>query len=136
MEREIFVCSCGSLEHQVSFWWDEEAKTLYCEPHLVTHNSFFKRMWVAIKYVFGYTSRFGTWDSTIFEQDDLVKLNAFLRGYDRYSEKLSEVPADAHSIEVFSIKENRDSPSGKEAFIGFKISNGNFHFIGAPYTGE
>lgn len=37
------------------------------------------------------------------------------------------IPDDAHSLEVFAIKNG-------EAFIGFKVSNGSFHFIQVPYT--
>ena len=43
-------------------------------------------------------------------------------------------PIDAHSFEVFSIKDSEDSPTGKQAFIGYKLNNGNFHFIGVPFT--
>lgn len=38
-----------------------------------------------------------------------------------------EIPQDAHSLEVFSIKNN-------EAFIGYKLLNNNFHYIQVPYT--
>jgi hypothetical protein len=41
------------------------------------------------------------------------------------------IPQDAHSFEVFAIKETEE---GKQAFIGFRLSNGDFHFIGVPYT--
>ena len=44
------------------------------------------------------------------------------------------IPKDAHSFEVFAIKDSKDSPTGKEAFIGFKLSNGDFHFISVPFT--
>jgi hypothetical protein len=44
------------------------------------------------------------------------------------------IPIDAHSFEVFAIKDCDESQTGKQAFIGFKISNGDFHFIGVPYT--
>ena len=43
-------------------------------------------------------------------------------------------PEGAHSFEVFSIQDSNDSPTGKEAFIGYKIPNGNFHFEQVPYT--
>lgn len=43
--------------------------------------------------------------------------------------KKSEIPLNAHSLEVFHIK-------NKEAFIGFKLANGDFHFIQVPYTGK
>ena len=78
MERKIFICQCQSLEHQVGFWYDEEDDYLYCEPHLKTHRNFFKRLWVALKYVFGFRSRYGHWDSTIFEKEDMKKLRDYL----------------------------------------------------------
>lgn len=49
-------------------------------------------------------------------------------------EKQPLIPSDAHSFEVFAIKDCDESPTGKQAFIGFKINNGDFHFIGVPYT--
>lgn len=49
-------------------------------------------------------------------------------------DKNSLIPSDAHSLEVFAIKDCDESPTGKQAFIGFKISNGDFHFIQVPYT--
>lgn len=44
------------------------------------------------------------------------------------------IPNDAHSFEVFAIKDSVDSPTGKQAFIGFKLDNGNFDFIIVSYT--
>ncbi len=31
-----------------------------------------------LKYAFGYKSRFGDWDSTIFKKEDLKKLRTYL----------------------------------------------------------
>lgn len=78
MERIVMICECHSLEHQVIFWYDEEDSELYCEPHLTTHRNFFKRLWRGLKYTFGYKSRFGDFDSTIFKKEDLKKLRAYL----------------------------------------------------------
>lgn len=44
------------------------------------------------------------------------------------------LPMDAHSIEVFAIKDSEDSPTGKQAFIGYKLANGDFHYIQVPFT--
>ena len=44
------------------------------------------------------------------------------------------IPIDAHSFEVFAIKDSEESPTGKQAFIGFKLPNNDFHFIGVPFT--
>lgn len=43
-------------------------------------------------------------------------------------------PNGAHSFEVFAIKDCEESPTGKEAYIGCKLANGNFHFVGVPFT--
>jgi hypothetical protein len=78
IERQVFICECNSLEHQLIFWYDEEDKELYCEPHLSTHTGFFKRLYSGLRYAFGYKSKYGNWDSTIFKQQDLEKLTEFL----------------------------------------------------------
>lgn len=49
-------------------------------------------------------------------------------------EESAIIPSDAHSFEVFAIKDCEESPTKKQAFIGFKLANGNFHFIGVPFT--
>lgn len=77
-ERLTFICECHSLEHQVSFWYDEEDDTLYCEPHLSTGRNFWKRLWFGIKYAFGYKSRYGAFDEMIFKEEDLDKLYNYL----------------------------------------------------------
>ena len=77
-DKITLICKCMSSEHQVSFWHDEEDDELYCEPHLVNHNSFIRRIVVAIKYIFGYTSKYGQWDCTIFKDEDLKKLKEYL----------------------------------------------------------
>jgi hypothetical protein len=74
MERKIFVCECHSLEHQVSFWYDEEDELVYIETHLTTHDNFFKRLWVGLKYAFGYKSRFGEWDEVLMGEDKQKEL--------------------------------------------------------------
>lgn len=40
------------------------------------------------------------------------------------------IPSDAHSFEVFAIS---DALNGKQVFVGFKVSNGDSHFIQVPY---
>ncbi len=78
MERLHVVCKCHSLEHQVFFWYDEDNNELYCEPHLITSENFFQRLWAGLKYAFGYKSRYGHWDNTLFSDEDLKKLKDFL----------------------------------------------------------
>lgn len=48
--------------------------------------------------------------------------------------EICPIPRDAHSLEVFAIKDSENSYTGKEAYIGYKLANGDFHFISVPYT--
>lgn len=77
-ETKIMICECHSLEHQMQFWHDEEDDCLYAEIHLITHRGFFRRLWYAIKYIFGYKSRFGAWDEFIFGDNNRQDLLNFL----------------------------------------------------------
>ena len=61
-ESMIFICECHSYDHQAIFSKDEENKQLFVSIHLNTNRNFFKRIWYAMKYVFGYKSKFGDWD--------------------------------------------------------------------------
>lgn len=54
--------------------------------------------------------------------------------YNSSEQGTGPIPAEAHSLEVFAIKDSESSPTGKEAYIGYKLANGDFHFIGVPYT--
>ena len=74
----FLICDCHSFEHQLIFWWDEDDKALYVHTHLVTYRGFFKRLWVGIKYAFGYKCRFGDWDASIFTEANTKILKDFL----------------------------------------------------------
>lgn len=54
--------------------------------------------------------------------------------YNSSEQETCPIPAEAHSLEVFAIKDSESSPTGKEAYIGYKLANGDFHFIHVPYT--
>ena len=86
--REMFVCSCASLEHQMMFWYDEEEKILYTEVHLVTVHGFFRRLWYGLKYAFGYKCRFGAWDEFLFDRESEQKLYNYLKEKYNVKEKV------------------------------------------------
>tara|TARA_R110000851_G_scaffold293087_1_gene447658 strand:+ start:2247 stop:2546 length:300 start_codon:yes stop_codon:yes gene_type:complete len=78
-ERKIFICDCNSLEHQYSFWYDNENNNIYFEPHLnYSDYPWYKQVVKKVAYVFGYTSTYGAWDKVIIKNDDAIKLNKLL----------------------------------------------------------
>lgn len=76
-DRNILICKCHSLEHQYSFYYSKD-DGIYCEPHLSNYLPFHKRVILAIKYIFGYKSRYGAWDEFMFKDEDLDKLQEYI----------------------------------------------------------
>jgi hypothetical protein len=77
---EIFICECHSTEHQLVFRHDpdDEYHELFIDVHLRTYKNVFKRIWVSLKYIFGYKCRYGHWDEFIFNKDDAQRLIGIL----------------------------------------------------------
>lgn len=73
---KLFICSCNSVEHQliISYFTDEKNGEVYCSIHLKPESNIFKRIWKAIKYVFGHRSIYGDFDEFIFKPDDADSL--------------------------------------------------------------
>lgn len=74
MKPYYFECHCHSPEHTLIFRLDEEEpKTLYGYVFL-NSDSLFKRIWKAIKYVFGFKCRYGHFDEFILNPKDAQKM--------------------------------------------------------------
>ena len=79
--KELLICTCSSLEHQMLFWYDKETRLFAIEVHLCTHRGFFKRLWIGLKYAFGYKCMYGNWDEFLFDKDEVKKLYDFLKNF-------------------------------------------------------
>ena len=66
---KCIICDCGSYEHQLFVYTDgdfsDNHREVIISPHLITYNNVFKRIWVAIKYIFCYKSKYGAWDEIV-----------------------------------------------------------------------
>lgn len=79
MEELTMRCACHSKDHTAFFDYDNEGDgELYLTVHLADNRSFWKRAWYALKYVFGYDSRFGAWDELIVRWEDCPRIRALL----------------------------------------------------------
>ena len=76
-KEDILICQCNSPEHQmfIRYWTDDkpEEKEVYASVHL-TMFPWYKRIWHAIKYVFGHRSIYGDFDEFIFRPEDYQKI--------------------------------------------------------------
>lgn len=78
MEVQYYECACFSPEHTLRFVFDPEDKEIYTEVYLNHYQNFFKRIWIAIKYVFGYQCKYGHFDCFIMRSDDAQRLIGLL----------------------------------------------------------
>lgn len=81
MKNHFVVCECLSSEHTLRFIYNKDDKELYTEVYLNNHKNFIVRLLVAIRYIFGYTSKYGHFDCTIINKDEAKKLQFFLKDY-------------------------------------------------------
>lgn len=75
-EHKLFICQCNSTEHQLifSYFPDDEDKEVYVSVHLIPERNILKRIWMAIKYIFGYRCCYGHFDEFIFKKSDAESL--------------------------------------------------------------
>ena len=90
--QEVIICECGLAEHQFvlsMYDWEDEIE-VYLEPHLSTYRNIFKRIWVALRYVFGHRSRYGEWDCVLLGKEQLQQMGLFIDEALDYIYKLDE----------------------------------------------
>lgn len=72
--NEIFICKCYNVEHQLVFTYNKDWNEVFVSVHLNPEYRWWKRVWFAIKYIFGYRCMYGHFDEFIFNRDDTNKL--------------------------------------------------------------
>lgn len=92
MRKEYIGCNCNSLDHTMRFaWFEDEPDTMYVETFIITYDRWYKRVWTAIKYVFGYRSRYGDTDEYLLYKDQVTQLRdvcqAFLSAQEEVKRK-------------------------------------------------
>lgn len=75
---EVFICKCYNTEHQLIFSYFTDEKEVYVSVHLIPEYRIFRRIWNAIKYIFGHRSIYGHFDEFIFKSEDADKLQSIV----------------------------------------------------------
>ena len=90
-EKLYLECDCTSFNHVVLVTYDPDGDftdteaeqgfgDVYIETQLNTWRPWYSRLWLAIRYVFGFpTSPYGHYDETIVTIEDRRKLLALLK---------------------------------------------------------
>lgn len=69
----FYCCSCYSIEHTMQWFVNPESGEIHTEVFLNTTDRWWERVWVGIKYIFGYKSKYGQWDSFLLRHEDHAK---------------------------------------------------------------
>ena len=77
MDIKYLECACYSPDHTMRFHIEDDV--IYLTVHL-THDTFYGRLKKGIKYILGYTSRYGHFDEFIIRKDQHAKLIEILNG--------------------------------------------------------
>lgn len=93
--EKTFTCECGLPEHQFSFSYYpedlEEDPFMYLQVHMVPEPRLLHRIWYAIKYVFGFRTKYGEYDEVLIGEEEAVNLLGltaeFLHGLDSINSK-------------------------------------------------
>ncbi len=73
-----FECTCLTFDHNVRFEVDNEIGTISISVPLNHWLPWWKRIWLAIKYVFGKTQRYGHYDTIQLNPNDYEKIKTIL----------------------------------------------------------
>jgi hypothetical protein len=77
MIEKIISCSCRSPEHTLTYNLNTEDREVYTSVFLHQYRPFYQRVWIAIKYIFGYNSRYGHWDCFSADREKILELKEF-----------------------------------------------------------
>jgi len=75
--NEYFECQCYSDEHRLVFRVEEDGE-ISASVFLDSWQPLYKKIWNAIKFVFGYKSKYGHFDSFIMRSEDKEKFKKLL----------------------------------------------------------
>lgn len=80
-DKEYFECDCGDMDHIMRMFFEkDEVGMMYVSVHL-RQKTFGWRLWHAIKYMFGYRSRYGDFDEFVWGRKEATRFRNML---DRY----------------------------------------------------
>ena len=71
-----FDCRCGSVEHTIRFNLDKEEREMYVDVYLNRGDSFWRRVYLGVRYIFGAKSQYGEWGSWVLDESDAGRMMA------------------------------------------------------------
>lgn len=73
-----FECACTTFDHSVRFEVDNEMGTISLSVPLNHWRPWYHRIWLALKYVFAKTERYGHYDTVQLNPEDYDRIRSLL----------------------------------------------------------
>lgn len=91
-EEYYFSCDCSTDEHTIRFTFDSHDGDLFVAVHLQPQYRWYQRIAAAIKYICGYRSKYGEFDTTLIRKEDAGRLIALLEKFRDHKPEQLESP--------------------------------------------
>ena len=96
IETEFVDCECTHEAHTLRFQLeceDDGSTILFTSVFLNQYRGFFRRLWVAIKYLLRYECKDGHWDCTLIKGKDCGRLISLFHKHQvsEYKRRVSKV---------------------------------------------
>lgn len=89
-------CECNSDEHVLRYTFDLEDKIIYTSVFLRHWRPWYQRVWIAIKYIFGYKCKYGHFDCTSMGPDEVEQLRRVIQTF----QTAIQPPRRVHSCDI------------------------------------
>ena len=121
MENNYFECECNCKEHVLQIdldtctdpqLMDYEDNRVFISTYLDTKRKWYRRIYTAIKHVFGYQSVFGAFSEIMIKREDYDK---FINIFEKAKKLDKELKENTESKNIRKkIKRNLDTPESRE----------------------
>lgn len=78
MEHRYFDCQCSDFNHVIRFVLDEKDGEAWLEVNINPYLPWYKRVWEAVRYVFGKRPAYGHYDTVMLREEDYHQLHDLL----------------------------------------------------------
>lgn len=78
MEHRYFDCQCSDFNHVFRFVLDEKDGEVWLEVNLNKYLPWYKRVWEAVRFVFGWEKAYGHYDIVMLREEDYTQLHGLL----------------------------------------------------------
>lgn len=117
--KKFYECDCTDNDHTIQVWTDPEFDEVIISTQLAPLHPWYKRVWVAVKYVFNpHGGNYSHWHDTILNPDSTRELRDQLDAFlaEQYNlkadavvnEQLKNYPFFASIIEAPEVKVKRE----------------------------